>query len=83
MANIAAMANPSKLNIVGSLEPSAALVVTSMMGVDAHVSETGLKMVETMHTSTVPSGKIEFEQGKILSVVWNMPREKMEAFNLK
>lgn len=53
------------------------------MGVDAKVTETGLKMVQTMHSSTELSGKILFEEGKLLSVDWNVPREKLEILSVK
>ena len=77
------MRNPKKLDIQGSLEPSAAVTVNSVMGIDAFVTQTGLKMVETLHTSTVVSGKVEMESGKLLSVDWNVPRDKVEVLSFK
>ena len=77
------MRNPKKLDIQGSLEPSAAVTVSSVMGIDAYITQTGLKMVETLHTSTVVSGKVEMESGKLLSVDWNVPRDKVEVLSFK
>lgn len=77
------LSDPSKLDIHGGVEPSVAVQVQSMMGVDATVAKTGLMMVETLHSSTVMSGKVLFEQGKIMSVDWDMPREKIEILDVK
>ena len=54
-----------------------------MFGVDAMVAKTGLMMVATLHSSTVASGKVQFEQGRILSVDWDMPQEKIEILDVK
>ncbi len=60
---------------------SAALEINGEMGVDAMVARTGLKLVTTLHTSTVADGKIELQDGKIFNLDVNMPNEKMEIIS--
>ncbi|ELU04621.1 hypothetical protein CAPTEDRAFT_222921 [Capitella teleta] len=73
--------SPSTFDISGSVKPSAALEVTSMMGIDAFVAKTGLKMVTTLHTSTVAQGKFQLAGGKIFNMDWDIPQDKMEIIS--
>jgi len=75
------MSNPSVIDINGSIKPSAAIEVSSMMSVDAHLTRAGLKMVSTMHTSTVTQGKLSLSEGKQLHFDLEMPKDKMEVFS--
>ena len=70
--------SPSTFDISGSVAPSAALEITSTMGIDAVVAKTGLKMVTTLHTSTVAQGKFQLTEGKIFNLDWDIPQDKME-----
>ena len=54
-----------------------------MMGVDAFVVKSGLKMVSTMHSSTAMEGKIKIKNGQLLAVEFKMPKEQMEILNVK
>ena len=62
---------------------SAAVEISSMMSVDAFVTKSGLKMVSTLHSSTLMKGKVELKDGQILSAEWDMPRDKMEIVSVK
>lgn len=73
--------SPSNFDISGSVKPSAAVEVTSQMGVDAYVARTGLKMVTTLHTSTVAQGKFQLEEGRIFNYDIDVPQEKMEIIS--
>lgn len=73
--------SPSTFDISGSVKPSAALEITSQMGIDAFVARTGLKMVTTLHTSTVAQGKFQLTEGKIFNMDWDIPQDKMEIIS--
>ena len=51
------------------------------MVVDAFVARTGLKMISTLHSSTVTQGKISLVEGKVFQFDLEMPRDKQEIFN--
>lgn len=76
-------ANPSNLDIAGSISPSAAVEVEGSMSVDAFVARTGLRMVTTLHTSTVVDGQIQMQGGKLLNIDFNMPRDRIEVVNIE
>lgn len=76
-------ASPRNLNINGHIKPSAAIVVSGLMGVDAFVTKSNMKMVATMHTSTMIDGKIELKDGEVFNVELNTPKEKMEIFHVQ
>ncbi|XP_056021701.1 uncharacterized protein LOC130054813 [Ostrea edulis] len=75
--------SPSSLLISGSIQPSAAVEISSMMSVDAFVTKSGLKMVSTVHSSTLLKGHLELQDGKIFNANLDMPKDKMEIFSLK
>ena len=62
---------------------SAAVEVEGLMGVDAFVARTGLRMVTTLHTSTVVDGQIQMQEGKLLNIDFNMPRDRIEILNVE
>lgn len=62
---------------------SAAVEIEGVMGVDAFVARTGLRMVTTLHTSTVVDGQILMQGGKLINIDLNMPRDRIEIFNLE
>ena len=73
--------SPSTFDIRGSLRPSAAVEITGEMGVDAHVARTGLKIVNTLHTSTLLDGVLQLRDGKAFNLDFNLPQDRMEIFN--
>lgn len=81
LRNIAA--SPRNFDISGHIKPSAAVVVSGMMGVDAMVTKSSMKMVASMHSSTQLDGKITLKDGEIFNVEMNTPQEKMEIFHVK
>jgi hypothetical protein len=76
-------ASPRNLDIKGHIKPSAAVVVSGLMGVDALVTKSTMKMVATMHTSTMIDGKIQLQNGQVFNVELNTPQEKMEIFHVQ
>jgi len=73
--------SPSTFDIRGSVRPSAAMEVTGEMGVDAFVAKTGLKIVNTLHTSTLLDGVLQLRDGRVFNLDFNIPQERMEIFN--
>ena len=73
----------NKVNVQGYVKPSAAVEIISGMEVDAHAARTGLKMSANMHTSTVLDGHLVIDSGKLMSVKLNMPKDKVEIFDIK
>ncbi|GFS01680.1 apolipophorin [Elysia marginata] len=70
--------SPRSMDIDGEIRPSAALEITGTMSVDAHVTKTGLRMRNTLHTSTSLKGRIQLERGGLFNVEFDSPKEKME-----
>jgi len=81
LRNVAA--SPRNLDIQGHIKPSAAIVISGVMGVDAIVAKSSMKLVSTMHSSTQLDGKIQLQDGQIFNVELNTPREKMEIFHIQ
>lgn len=73
--------SPSTFDISGSVRPSAAVQVTGEMGVDAHVAKTGLRIVNSLHTSTLLDGALQLQDGKVFNLDFRLPQDKMEIFN--
>lgn len=73
--------SPSTFDISGSVRPSAAMELTGEMGVDAHIAKTGLKIINTLHTSTLLDGVLQLRNGKIFNLDFNLPQNRMEIFN--
>ena len=55
--------------------------LTGEMGVDAHVAKTGLKIVNTLHTSTLLDGVLQLRNGRVFNLDFNLPQDRMEIFN--
>ena len=62
---------------------SAAIEVTGQMGVDAWIAKTGLKLVNTLHTSNIADGKIQIQDGQIFNMDINMPNDRVELFDFR
>ena len=62
---------------------SAAVDVIGTMSMDAFVSQTGLKLATTLHTSTEAAGLIQLQQGKVFNIDINMPRENIEILSIE
>lgn len=75
------LSSPSTFDINGSVKPSAALEVRASMGVDGQVASTGLKIVNTLHSSTVLDGVVQLRDGRVFNLDWNLPQDKVEIFN--
>ncbi|CAH1244201.1 CTD-3088G3.8 [Branchiostoma lanceolatum] len=75
--------SPRSMHIEGQVMPSAAVEISSELGIDAHVARCGMKMTTTLHSSTFADGKIILKKGSDLEVKLNMPRDKMEIVNVQ
>jgi len=75
------MQPPRNLDIDGYIKPSAAIEVKTEMGIDAFLTQTGIKMVANLHTSTAIEGKILLKDGKIFKVHYAVPKTEQEIFH--
>ncbi|XP_064121465.1 uncharacterized protein LOC135225850 [Macrobrachium nipponense] len=73
----------SDFNVQGHLHPSAALEFDGLMLIDAHLSKTGVKMCTTLHTSTLLDGKVQIQEGKVVDIAINTPKDKIEIFDVQ
>lgn len=62
---------------------SAAIVVSSIMGIDALDTKVGIKMVQILHSRTSLQGKISIAEGSILNVEFDLPEEKQEIISVR
>jgi hypothetical protein len=74
---------PNSMDINGYVKPSGAIEFSSVMGLDAFVAQTGLKMVSTLHTSTEIDGLIKLDESRAITAKFNMPKDKIEIINVK
>ncbi|XP_052775371.1 uncharacterized protein LOC128213563 isoform X2 [Mya arenaria] len=74
---------PPSLDINGRIQPSAAVDISSMMSVDAHVTRTGLKMVSTLHTSTAVAGSINVDPSGSISAQYDLPEDRLEIVDVQ
>ena len=81
LRNIAA--SPRTFDINGHVKPSASIVVSGMMGIDAIVAASTMKMVSSMHSSTQLDGTVSLQNGEIFNVQLNTPQEKVEVFHVQ
>jgi len=72
---------PLNFDIDGHIKPSAAIEVKTEMGIDAFLTQTGIKMVANIHTSTAIEGKINLKDGKIFKVHHAVPETEQEIFH--
>jgi hypothetical protein len=75
--------SPRSLDIDGEMRPSAAIEITGSMSIDAMVTKTGLRMRNTLHTSTALKGSVKLQRGQLLNMVLDTPEDKMEIFNAR
>ncbi|XP_041360319.1 uncharacterized protein LOC121376501 [Gigantopelta aegis] len=71
------------LLIDGHVQPSGAVEIVSTMSVDAFVTKVGLKMISTLHSSSSVKGRLELVRGKIFSLEFDLPKDKIEIFDFK
>ena len=57
--------------------------IMAEMGVDAFTAKTGIRTVDTVHTSTLTDVSIQLREGKIFAMDVKMARDKMEVFSAK
>lgn len=62
--------------------PSASVVVSSVMGIDALSTHVGVKMVSTLHTSTSIQGKLSLADG-MLNAELDTPDDKMDIIRVR
>ncbi|XP_067677413.1 uncharacterized protein [Haliotis asinina] len=76
------LTSPRSFLIGGILKPSGSIKITGTMSMDAIVTKTGLRVVNTWHSSTALKGHVELRRGKILSVDIDLPQKKMEILDV-
>ncbi|XP_035827340.1 uncharacterized protein LOC101854594 [Aplysia californica] len=74
---------PRSLEITGDIRPSAALEVSGEMIVDAHFTKLGLRMRNTMQSSTGVKALVEINRDSEFKVEIEQPRDKMEVFQAR
>lgn len=63
---------------------SGAVEIASLLTVDAgNAARSGLRVVGTMHSSTVLDGRFEVKNGEVVKAQLNMPRDRIDVFNLQ
>nr|AGM37974.1 apolipophorin [Sinohyriopsis cumingii] len=67
----------------GSLAPSGAIAVSSIMSIDATVVRGGLKMVSTLHSSTGGKVKVELKKKQLFNLQLDLAQDKMEILDVK
>ncbi|XP_052777718.1 uncharacterized protein LOC128215025 [Mya arenaria] len=84
MVDVMKMASsPRSLDIHGIIRPSAAVVVSSVMGIDVLSNQVGVKMISTLHSSSAIQGKMSIVDGSILTAEFDLPDEKMDIISVK
>lgn len=64
--------------------PSGAIEIASLLTVDAgNAARSGLRVVGTMHSSTVLDGRFEVKNGEVIKAQINMPRDRIDVFNVE
>ncbi|XP_046557707.1 uncharacterized protein LOC124266910 isoform X2 [Haliotis rubra] len=76
------LTSPRSLLIDGIMKPSGSIKITGTMSMDAFVTKTGLRVVNTWHSSTALKGRVELRRGKILSADIDLPQQKMEILDV-
>ncbi|KFM65445.1 Apolipophorin, partial [Stegodyphus mimosarum] len=72
------------VDIMGHIEPSGAIEIASLLSVDAgNVAKSGMRVVGTMHSSTVLDGRLEVRNGEVVKAQLNMPRDRIDVFNME
>jgi hypothetical protein len=72
---------PRNMDIFGYIKPSAAIEVKTEMGIDAFFTQTGIKMIANLHTSTDIKGKIMLKDGQIFKVDYAVPETEQEIIH--
>ena len=75
------LANPSDFDVTGSIRPSTAIEIQGDFGLDAHVTQTKLRLVNRMHSSLLIDASATLRNGQVFKFDWNMPQEKIEIFS--
>ncbi|KAL8574007.1 hypothetical protein ACOMHN_029454 [Nucella lapillus] len=76
-------AKSKAFEVAAMLQPSGAVHLSSMMSVDAVVTQVGFKMTSRLHTSTAMKGRMELARGQVLSVEIDTPRDTLEIFDFQ
>jgi hypothetical protein len=81
-ANVKDLFIHNSVDIEGSVTPSAAIEFAGTMAVDATVTKAGIRLVNTLHTNTHISGKVNIQHGDLVDVQLHVPREKIELLDV-
>ena len=62
--------------------PTASVLITGTMTVNAKYARSGLKSVSKLHTSTFVDAEAVVQRGKLIKAEVNLPRDKMEVIDI-
>ncbi|PSN49824.1 hypothetical protein C0J52_08839 [Blattella germanica] len=72
-----------EMDVEGKVRPSVAIDVVATMGVDAYYASTGIKLRTNMHSSSAVEGQLKVRGAKLVSLNFNLPKEKIEIINAR
>lgn len=75
------LSNPSDFDVTGSIRPSTAVEIKGDFGLDAHVTQTKLRLVNRLHSSLLIDASATLRNGQVFKFDWNMPQNKIEIFS--
>ncbi|GFT71844.1 vitellogenin [Nephila pilipes] len=76
--------NFEHIDVQGHIEPSGAIEIAGLLTVDAgNVARSGMRIVSTMHSSSVLDGKVLVRNGEVVKAQLNMPRDRIDVFNIQ
>ncbi|GFQ98349.1 vitellogenin [Trichonephila clavata] len=76
--------NFEHVDVQGHIEPSGAIEIAGLLTVDAgHVARSGMRIISTMHSSSVLDGKVLVRNGEVVKAQLNMPRDRIDVFNIQ
>ncbi|GBN12727.1 Apolipophorin, partial [Araneus ventricosus] len=73
-----------QVDVLGHIEPSGAVEISGLLTVDAgHFASSGMRIISTMHSSSVLDGKVQVRNGEVVKAQLNMPRDRIDVFNIQ
>jgi hypothetical protein len=69
--------------IICCVDFSVAIDVVGTMGVDAYYASTGIKLRTNMYSSSSVDGQLKVRGTKLVSLNFNLPKDKIEIINAR
>ncbi|XP_066998183.2 uncharacterized protein Apoltp [Anabrus simplex] len=67
-----------ELDVKGNIRPSVSMDVVGSLGVDAYYAGTGIKLKTNLYTSSAIDGHLKVRGKRLVSLSFNVPKEKTE-----